>query len=47
MIRDRELEWKSGEASHSDDLIRNTFEDYRPSKTDPLRYYWVSASEYL
>ncbi|VIO96842.1 Uncharacterized protein BM_BM5678 [Brugia malayi] len=42
VIHDRELEWKSGDASHSDDLIRNTFEDYRPSNSDCTRYYWVS-----
>ncbi|VDM07504.1 unnamed protein product [Wuchereria bancrofti] len=42
VIRDRELEWKSGDASRSDDLIRNTFEDYRPSNSDCTRYYWVS-----
>uniref|UniRef100_A0A158Q918 VP13A protein n=1 Tax=Elaeophora elaphi TaxID=1147741 RepID=A0A158Q918_9BILA len=42
VIRDRELEWKSGDATHSDDLIRNAFEDYRPSKSDSARYYWVS-----
>uniref|UniRef100_A0A915Q109 Vacuolar protein sorting-associated protein 13A n=1 Tax=Setaria digitata TaxID=48799 RepID=A0A915Q109_9BILA len=42
VIRDRELEWKSGDASGSDDLIRNTFEDYKISKSDSTHYYWVS-----
>lgn len=47
VIRDRQLEWKSGDASHLDDLIRNAFEDYRPSKSDSTRYYWVSACDYV
>ncbi|KAL3998071.1 N-terminal region of Chorein a TM vesicle-mediated sorter family protein [Acanthocheilonema viteae] len=42
VIRGRELEWKCGDATHSDDLIRNAFEDYRPSKSDSSHYYWVS-----
>lgn len=46
VIRDRELQWKSGDASHSDDLIRNAFEDYRPSKSGSTPYYWVVVSEY-
>ncbi|MCP9261143.1 Vacuolar protein sorting-associated protein 13A [Dirofilaria immitis] len=40
VIRDRALEWKSGDATNSNDLIRNAFEDYKTSKSDSSRYYW-------
>ncbi|KAM3721577.1 Intermembrane lipid transfer protein [Dirofilaria immitis] len=42
VIRDRALEWKSGDATNSNDLIRNAFEDYKTSKSDSSRYYWIS-----
>ncbi|VDK58665.1 unnamed protein product [Gongylonema pulchrum] len=42
VTRDRELEWKSGDANYSDPLIRNTFEDYKPVKSSDTHYYWVS-----
>ncbi|VDN06934.1 unnamed protein product [Thelazia callipaeda] len=42
VTRDRKLDWKSGDASYSDDLVRNAFEDYRTSKSDSSPLYWVS-----